>query len=115
MILIRGMRFCRSLKPIAINTPADLNSQTFDERELRTSREIADFVCDHGDKFMTFAASIGWTHDTLNRAIFPTSGGQQRISALATIPGIDLEYYKVSYKHQHYFSYCKRLNIQAVR
>ncbi len=110
----KGDEICRSLKPISINTPADLNSPTFDERELRTSREIADFVCDHGDKFMTFAASIGWTHDTLNRAIFPTSGGQQRISALATIPGIDLEYYKVSYKHQHYFPIAKDLTFRLL-
>jgi outer membrane protein insertion porin family len=58
----------------------------------------------NGDSFITLSPSIGWTHDTLNRALFPSSGGQQRLSALATIPGIDnLEYYKISYKHQEYF------------
>jgi len=81
-----------------------------------TSTQIADFVCDNGPDttFMTFAASIGWTHDTLNRAIFPTSGGQQRLSALATIPGIDLEYYKVSYKHQYYFPLAKDLTFRLL-
>ncbi len=81
-----------------------------------SSDEIKDFVFGkggteskptsdaNGDKYLTLAPSIGWTHDTLNRAIFPSSGGQQRLSALATLPGIsDLEYYKVSYKHQEYF------------
>jgi len=39
----------------------------------------------------------------MNRAIFATDGGQQRFSALATVPGSDLEYFKVGYKQQHYF------------
>jgi outer membrane protein insertion porin family len=58
----------------------------------------------NGDTYFTLAPSIGWTHDTLNRAIFPSSGGQQRLSALGTLPSIsELEYYKLSYKHQEYF------------
>lgn len=60
-----------------------------------------------GSSFLTLAPSIGWTHDTLNRAIFPNKGGQQRFSALATVPGSDLEYYKLGYKHQVYFPLAK--------
>jgi len=60
-----------------------------------------------GDTFLTLAPAIGWTHDTLNRAIFPNKGGQQRFSALATVPGSDLQYYKVGYKHQIYFPLAK--------
>lgn len=60
-----------------------------------------------GSTFLTLAPAIGWTHDTLNRAIFPNKGGQQRFSALATVPGSDLEYYKVGYKHQLYFPLAK--------
>jgi len=80
----------------------DLKHTTLKTSE-NPSREIEDFIRDEGDKFLTFAPSLGWTHDTLNRAIFPDRGGQQRFSALATVPGSDLEYFKVSYKHQHYF------------
>ncbi len=86
-----------------------------------TSKEILGFVYGHdangnpgkagsefsdanGKSYLTLAPSVGWTHDTLNRAIFPTKGGQQRLSGLITLPGIsDLEYFKLSYKHQHYF------------
>lgn len=79
--------------------------------KLRTSEfsstEIEDFVNKNGNKFLTFPVAIGWTHDTLNRAIFPNRGGQQRLSALATIPGSDLEFFKVSYKHQIYFPLAK--------
>jgi outer membrane protein insertion porin family len=60
-----------------------------------------------GDSFLTLSPSVGWTHDTLNRAIFPSKGGQQRFSALATVPGSDLEYYKIGYKHQLYFPLAK--------
>ncbi|HEY8097603.1 MAG TPA: outer membrane protein assembly factor BamA, partial [Methylobacter sp.] len=60
-----------------------------------------------GSSFLTLAPSLGWTHDTLNRAIFANKGQQQRFSALATVPGSDLEYYKVGYKHQIYFPLAK--------
>ncbi|WP_394754712.1 outer membrane protein assembly factor BamA [Crenothrix sp.] len=77
-----------------------------------TSDEISDFKKKEGSKFLTFSPSIGWTHDTLNRAIFPTKGGQQRFSALATIPGSDLQYYKVSYKHQLYLPLARDLTLR---
>jgi outer membrane protein insertion porin family len=80
----------------------------FKHTNLKTGRnsshEIEDFIKGNPDPYFTLAPSIGWTHDTLNRAIFPNTGGQQRLSAMGTIPGIsDLSYYKVGYKHQEYF------------
>lgn len=66
-------------------------------------QQVVDFIRDNGKSFLTLSGAIGWTHDTLNRAIFATDGGQQRFSALATVPGSDLEYFKVGYKQQHYF------------
>jgi outer membrane protein insertion porin family len=77
-----------------------------------TSREITNFLDKEGDKYLTLAPSLGWTHDTLNRAIFPDRGGQQRFSALGTVPGSDLQYYKVSYKQQHYFPLAKDLTLR---
>lgn len=62
--------------------------------------------------YITFSPAIGWTHDTLNRAIFPNKGGQQRLSALATVPGSDLEYFKMSYKHQMYFPLAKDFTLR---
>lgn len=68
-----------------------------------SSTQINDFIAKEGNDFWTFSPSVNWTHDTLNRAIFPTRGGQQRLSASVAVPGSDLTYYKVSYKHQLYF------------
>jgi outer membrane protein insertion porin family len=64
--------------------------------------EAFDFTGKNGSSFLTLPLSIGWTHDTLDRAIFPTRGGQQRVSGLLAIPGGDLSFYKISLKDQHY-------------
>ncbi len=66
-------------------------------------QEISNFINDKGSTFVTLSTSAGWTHDTLDRAVFSHSGGQQRVSALATVPGSDLTYFKIGYKHQYYF------------
>ncbi len=78
------------------------------------SRQIQDFIDQQGSSFFTYSAAVGWTHDTLNRALFPTAGGQQRFSALATIPGSDLTYYKVTYKQQHYFPIARDLTFRLL-
>ena len=67
---------------------------------------------DANDKFLTLGQAISWSHDTLNRAIFPSKGGQQRLSGLTMIPGSQLEYYKLGYKHQHYFPLAKDLTFK---
>ncbi|EIC28011.1 outer membrane protein assembly complex, YaeT protein [Methylomicrobium album BG8] len=77
-----------------------------------SSIEISDFIKQQGDSFFTFAPAVSWSHDTLNKAIFPTKGGQQRFSALATVPGSDLEYFKVSYKHQLYIPVAQDLTFR---
>ncbi|UOA09197.1 outer membrane protein assembly factor BamA [Methylobacter sp. S3L5C] len=72
-----------------------------------SSNEIKNFIAEQGDKFFTLGQSVSWSHDTLNRALFPNKGGQQRLSGLITVPGSDLEYYKIGYRHQHYFPLAK--------
>ena len=73
----------------------------------RSSAQIREFTENNGSSYLNLSTSVGWTHDTLNRAIFPDEGGQQRFSAMVTIPGSDLEYYKLSYKQQQYFPIAK--------
>lgn len=79
----------------------------------RSSQEILDFIEENGSKYNTLSISAGWVHDTLNRAIFPTKGGAQRISVLASMPFSDLSYYKASYKLQHYFPIAKDLTFMV--
>ncbi len=91
----------------------DIKHTTLTTSEF-SSQQILDFVQNNGEKYLTFATSIGWTHDTLNRAIFPSDGAQQRLSAFITVPGSDLTYYKVSYKHQMYFPLAKDMTFRLL-
>ncbi|CAG0968990.1 Outer membrane protein assembly factor BamA [Methylophilaceae bacterium] len=43
--------------------------------------------------------SLGWAHDTRDNVLFPNSGVLQRITSEIGLPGLDLEYYKLEYKH----------------
>ncbi len=79
-----------------------------------SSQEVLDFVNEYGNKYLTYSLAVGWTHDTLNRAIFPSDGGQQRLSAMATLPFSELEYYKVSYKQEQYFPLAKDLTFRLL-
>ena len=63
--------------------------------------------------YTTFGGAIGWSHNTVNSAIFPTSGRQQRLSASLTVPGSDITYFKLGYKHQEYFPVAKDLTFRV--
>ena len=68
-----------------------------------SSPAIFSYLGKYGNTFNTLSLASGWTHDTLDRPTFSSRGGQQRISGLITVPGSDLDYYKIGYKHQHFF------------
>ena len=72
-----------------------------------SSYQIEQFIQSQGSSFLTYSQGISWVHDTFNRAMFPNSGAQQRLSGVATIPGSDLEYYKVGYRQQRYIPLAK--------
>ena len=72
-----------------------------------SSTKISDFINKEGNSFLTISPTLNWTHDTLNKKVFPSQGGQQRLSGSITVPGSDLNYFKVSYKHQLYFPLAK--------
>jgi outer membrane protein insertion porin family len=46
--------------------------------------------------------SAGWTHDSRDSVFFPTKGVLQRLTAEASLPVLDLQYYKVDYKQSWY-------------
>ncbi len=72
---------------------------------------VQDFVAENGSKFNTVTLAMGWSHDTRDRAVFATDGGVQTLSALVAVPGLDLEYFKASYRIQYYFPVAKDLTL----
>lgn len=57
--------------------------------------------------------SAGWTHDTRDNTLFPNNGLIQRLSLEATVPGLDLEYYKIDYKQAWYKEIFKNVTFSA--
>ncbi len=43
--------------------------------------------------------SSSWTHDSRDNTLFPNKGVLQRLTAEVSLPVLDLEYYKIDYKH----------------
>ncbi len=46
--------------------------------------------------------SAGWTHDTRDNILFTNKGVLQRLTAEVTLPVLDLQYYRLDYRHAWY-------------
>ena len=90
----------------------DIKQQKLKDYTEGTS--VGNAIIDLGSdgSYTTFGGAIGWSHNTLNSAIFPTSGRQQRLSASLTVPGSDITFFKLGYKHQEYFPVAKDLTFR---
>lgn len=61
------------------------------------------FIDRYGDQFTSGTLSLNWSRITLNRGILATRGSSQRANLEATIPGSEMEYYKLTYNGQVFF------------
>lgn len=77
----------------------DTNITVFDNSPLR----ITSYVNTFGEDNTTVLGNVGWTRDTRDSAIYPTSGATSRAFLETGLPGGTLRYYKVSVQHQRYF------------
>ncbi len=60
-----------------------------------------------------YKLTISYSRDTRNRAFFPSAGSLQRISLESTVPGSDLEYYKLGLRSSWFWSITKRITFNA--
>lgn len=76
-------------------TTVDLSSQS--------PKQYIDFCGNSkGCSSDSVVASAGWTHDSRDSIQYTTSGVLQRLSGEVSLPVLDLQYYKVNYKHAWY-------------
>ncbi|QNH52580.1 outer membrane protein assembly factor BamA [Acinetobacter venetianus] len=54
--------------------------------------------------FLTYTLNLGWSYNTLNRPIFPTSGMSHRVGLEVGLPGSDVDYQKLTYDAQAFKS-----------
>lgn len=59
----------------------------------------------------TLRTDLSWTHDTRDNILFPNRGVLQRLSGEITLPGLDLQYYKVNYQHVWYKDLTKTITL----
>ena len=62
-----------------------------------------DYVREFGKRNDALLGTVGWTRDSRNSLIYPTTGTLQRASVEIGLPGPSLNYYKGQYQYQRYF------------
>ena len=68
-----------------------------------TPTEVLEFVDKNDDRYLNFSLTSSLLHDTRDRSLFPKSGNRQLAMLEFTMPGSDLEFYKLSYLGSFYF------------
>ncbi|MCC8996605.1 MAG: outer membrane protein assembly factor BamA [Nitrosomonas sp.] len=69
----------------------------------KSPQRYIDFINEFGTTTNNFPFTVSWARDRRDSAIWPTSGTTHRLFAEVSIPGGDLNYYKVSYHQKWYF------------
>jgi len=67
------------------------------------SQEISEFLAKEGSKFNLFSLTGTYVMSALNRGLLPSGGRSQNVSFETTIPGSELEFYKLKYSGQIFF------------
>ncbi len=63
-----------------------------------TPQHITDFTTANGETYNNILGKASYVHDTRDRFLFPTSGQRQSLTLDVSLPGSDLEFYKLKYK-----------------
>lgn len=92
----------------------DYVSGTYDLTEI-TDDVLGEkgFLDKYGDTFTDSQISVYWMKSTLNRGVLPDRGASQRLSGEITLPGGDLEYYKLDYETQYFKPLTKSLTLRV--
>ncbi len=86
-------------------------STDFKINDSAASTQVSGFEAENGDSFVDYQVGVSWSSDSRDSALFPSRGSVQKLSAEATVPGSDLEYYKIEYSHKRYFPLSESLTL----
>jgi len=103
---VAGMNFGL---PISVNSRAGLGLRyQYTKFTAGDSLLAEDFAIENGDLFNDFIATASYVNDSRDKAVFPTRGGLQSLRAEISVPGSDLEFYRLSYQHRRYIPLTRR-------
>jgi outer membrane protein insertion porin family len=70
-----------------------------------SSSNILEFAIENGTRYFTWEARTGITRDTRNRVFFASHGMLNQLDFDIEMPGSDLQYYRLQYRHQQYLPF----------
>ena len=73
--------------------------------------EVTNFI-DQFPENDLFTITAAFAHDTRDSLIYPTRGKSMRLSVEATVPGSDLEFYRVNLDSNIYFPFTRRIALK---
>ncbi|ENU89509.1 outer membrane protein assembly complex, YaeT protein [Acinetobacter sp. CIP 102143] len=101
----RSGDYCRVDRvPIMGPDPNDPSKQIITDYEPCPSDQIYNYGNQFEGTFLTYNLNLGWSYNTLNRPIFPTSGMSHRVGLEIGLPGSDVDYQKMTYDAQAFKS-----------
>ena len=80
--------------------PADANGGSQLNEDGTCKVDLVPYGNEFKGDFLTYNLNLGWSYNTLNRPMFPTSGMSHRVNAEIALPGSDVEYQKITYDTQ---------------
>ncbi|WP_137718245.1 outer membrane protein assembly factor BamA [Methylobacillus flagellatus] len=83
-------------------TQVDLNADSLGRYVDFCGGNSAAGIGSSGCDNFSLPATLTLTRDTRDNILFPNKGTLQRLTGEVTVPGLDLEYYKLEYKHSWY-------------
>jgi len=92
--------------------PAGLYEPRAITEDLDSIRGPKGFLDIYGDTFNDAQASVYWLRSTLNRGVLANRGAQQQFSFEVSLPGGDLEYYKLNYNGQLFIPLTRALTLR---
>lgn len=66
------------------------------------------FETDQGTQFDDLLLTTGYTDDSRDKATFPTKGGLQSLRGEVSVPGSDLQFFRLTYTHRQYIPLARR-------
>jgi outer membrane protein insertion porin family len=61
------------------------------------------FIDENGDEYLNWTITSSWSQSTLNRGRMATRGAAQSVALEVSMPGSDLEFYKVTYRGEIFY------------
>lgn len=109
-LLAHGGKATGKAEDVCIGTIKNLYEDPADPTKITGTKcngQTVDYDNEFNGDFLTYNLNLGWSYNTLNRPVFPTSGMSHRVNGEIALPGSDVEYQKLTYDAQAYFPLAK--------